>query len=167
MLLLVNPLISILDISTHINCEFVVLVLYFLACLTSVQFTRVHHWKELSGLIKGYVACCNSCKLVYTIEWIWCEQILNVIISLILYSLVHTGLYLIIVVNLSLCIAVLPCIMNDNIIIVTVPFLLLKTKVCDIAVNWAGGLHHAKKCEVCSHLLSHTSIINSFYSWIQ
>ena len=22
-------------------------------------------------------------------------------------------------------------------------------QVCDIAINWAGGLHHAKKCEVC------------------
>ncbi len=27
------------------------------------------------------------------------------------------------------------------------PFLFV-LKVCDIAVNWAGGLHHAKKCEV-------------------
>ena len=24
-------------------------------------------------------------------------------------------------------------------------------QVCDIAVNWAGGLHHAKKCEVSVH----------------
>nr|XP_028955722.1 histone deacetylase 9 [Malus domestica] len=24
----------------------------------------------------------------------------------------------------------------------------LNNKLCDIAINWAGGLHHAKKCEV-------------------
>lgn len=23
----------------------------------------------------------------------------------------------------------------------------LNNKLCDIAINWAGGLHHAKKCE--------------------
>lgn len=23
----------------------------------------------------------------------------------------------------------------------------MNNKLCDIAINWAGGLHHAKKCE--------------------
>ena len=31
-------------------------------------------------------------------------------------------------------------------------------QTCDIAINWAGGLHHAKKCEV--------SAFSDKYSWI-
>ena len=56
------------------------------------------------------------------------DQILNVILALILYSLVHTALHLI-VVNLSLCLEVFHCVMSENMHIVIVPSLLLNRYV--------------------------------------
>ena len=33
----------------------------------------------------------------------------------------------------------------------------LNNKICDIAINWAGGLHHAKKFEVSEEVMGETA----------
>lgn len=39
-------------------------------------------------------------------------------------------------------------------------------QICDIAINWAGGLHHAKKFEVSEEVMWETVATRGLVFWV-
>ena len=130
------------------------------------DFCSIYTGASLEGAVRLNQGVCGLLQFMLNLLYLQHhgtsrEQILNVIIALVLYSLVQTALHLI-VVNLFLCLEGFHCTMNDNIIII-VPFLLLKRYVTLPSTGQEGCTmqRNARLVIYCDTLLQVLSLLST------